>query len=129
MDILSTIANLCGVNHLPEGIEGKSIGPAIFEGQDIHVNDIIYWQLGKQWAVLNGDWKLIGNPVDPSAESKNLIFPKDNLFLINIKKDISESKNLADQCPEKLKEMVVIYKKWILSHQPRSHLQTSKAKR
>lgn len=112
MDILPTIADLCGVNKVPEGIEGKSIKTVVLEGRNIHANDTLRWQLGKQWAVRNGDWKLIGNPVDPSDGSKNLIFPQDNLFLVNLKDDVSESKNVAGQFPEKLKEMVAMYKRW-----------------
>ncbi len=60
------------------------------------------WQFGQgkepQWAVRQGDWKLIGNPLDTSesqltrAGSGRL---KEKLFLVNLADDISETTNLA----------------------------------
>jgi arylsulfatase A-like enzyme len=60
---------------------------------------MFHWQSGgKQWAVRDGDWKLIGNPRDTS--NKAPITANDKLFLSNLKVDHSEMKNIADQHPE-----------------------------
>ena len=111
MDLLPTIADFCGVKAIPKEVEGKSIKSVILENS-ASAHEVSYWQLGKQWAVRQGDWKLIGNPVDPSASKVNLHFPKDSFFLSNLKSDISESKNLAEEFPEKVKELIGLYKKW-----------------
>ena len=111
MDLLPTIADFCGVKAIPKEVEGKSIKSVILENS-ASVHEVSYWQLGKQWAVRQGDWKLIGNPVDPSPSKVNLHFPKDYLFLSNLKSDISESKNMAEEFPEKVKELIGLYKKW-----------------
>jgi len=112
MDILPTIADICDVDNFAYDVEGKSIMPLIYDRKDIHANDIIHWQLGKQWAVRKGDWKLIGNPVDPSPQKKYLSFPKDKLFLSNLKIDLSEKNNLADKYPEKVNELIKAYQEW-----------------
>lgn len=111
MDLLPTIADFCGVKAIHKEVEGKSIKSVILDNS-ASAHEVSYWQLGKQWAVRQGDWKLIGNPVDPSASKVNLHFPKDSFFLSNLKSDISESKNLAEEFPEKVKELIGLYKKW-----------------
>ncbi|MCL6101400.1 MAG: sulfatase-like hydrolase/transferase [Bacteroidetes bacterium] len=115
MDILPTIADFCGVKEVPKDVEGKSIKPVILENK-ASVHDVVYWQLSKQWAVRKGDWKLIGNPVDPSPVTKGLLsFPKDKLFLANLKTDISEKENLAEKYPEKVNELIQDYLGWAYS--------------
>lgn len=114
MDILPTIADLCGVNNIPEDVEGKSMVPLIFEGHDIHSDEILYWQFGDQWAVRKGEWKLIGNPRDPSPEN-DLVFPGDQLFLSNLLMDVSESINIANEYPDKVNELIKSYLKWEFS--------------
>lgn len=74
-----SIADLCSIKNLPEGVVGKSFRLSLEQIKAVHKNEVMYWQLNKQWAVRKGDWKLIGNPIDPSPTSKELIFPDDNL--------------------------------------------------
>ena len=117
MDLFPTILDLCGIEYKNADLEGKSITKLIYENNDVHKKDILHWQLGKQWAVREGDWKLIGNPVDPSPKGKYLSFPDDNLFLVNLKTDVSEMKNLTKESPEKLFELLSLYKKWKYSQE------------
>ncbi len=114
MDLLPTIADFCGIKDIPKEVEGISIKPVIMEHKPSG-HSVSYWQLGKQWAVRQGDWKLIGNPVDPSPSMSTLNFPKDRLFLSNLKTDATESKNLASEFPEKADELLKLYKKWAYS--------------
>ena len=75
MDLLPTIADFCGIKDIPKEVEGISIKPVIMEHKPSG-HSVSYWQLGKQWAVRQGDWKLIGNPVDPSPSMSTLKFPQ-----------------------------------------------------
>jgi arylsulfatase A-like enzyme len=52
-----------------------------------------------RWAIREGDWKLLGNPIDTSRKGR--IKKEDKLFLVNLKKDVSEMKNLASDYPKK----------------------------
>ncbi|MDR2472182.1 MAG: sulfatase-like hydrolase/transferase [Tannerella sp.] len=111
MDILPTIADLCQTN-IPQDVEGKSIKTVIYNGKDIHRDDVIRWQVGKQWAVRKGDWKLIGNPVDPSPGKHDLSAPNNKLYLSNLNTDVSEKENLAAKYPDITKELIQLYQKW-----------------
>jgi len=110
MDLLPTIAELCGISNLPKGIEGKSLVKTIHHNTSPG-HGLMFWQLGKQWAVREGDWKLIGNPVDPS-DRYSLDAEKDGLFLSNLKVDSTESVNLATQYPEKVDHLLRAYMDW-----------------
>ena len=115
MDLLPTIAGLCGIEEVPSGVEGIDFGDVIKNGATSK-HELIRWQLGKQWAVRKGDWKLIGNPRDPSA-TNSLDPKKDNLFLINLNRDISETTNLVEEHPEKVEELLIDYLNWKYSDQ------------
>lgn len=110
VDWLPTLADLCGINSLPDGLEGESLVPVITKGKKSAHKSFI-WKLGKSWAVREGDWKLLGNPRDQSNK-----YPidevKDALFLANLKMDPSESVNLANRYPEMVSRLLAKYKKW-----------------
>ncbi len=95
-DWFPTIADLAGVG-LPENhkIDGKSIAKVI-QDDAASPHDRRYWQLGNgkraQWAVREGNWKLLGNP----KEAKQ----GETLFLADLESDIGESQNLVEQNPE-----------------------------
>ena len=114
MDILPTIAALCDINDIPDGIEGVDFSDVILEEAESH-HDLIRWQLGKQWAIRKGDWKLIGNPRDPS-DMTSIDPEKDSLFLSNLKMDISETRNLSHENSEKLEELIDEYLDWEYSN-------------
>jgi arylsulfatase A-like enzyme len=57
-----------------------------------------YWQLGSQWAVREGDWKLLGHPKDNSKKSE--ITSGDHPFLVNLAVDVTELKNQAQDHPD-----------------------------
>ena len=99
---LSEIANLKlskhldGISFLPT-LEGKS------DTQDQH--DYLYWEFherGGRLAVRKGDWKAVKYNVLKESTRP--------LELYNLKEDIGETNNLADQYPEIVKEMEDILK-------------------
>lgn len=109
IDWMPTIAELCGIEK-PK-VEGESLVSIINDDAAKSAHNIFYWRTNKTWAVRKGDWKLQGNPIDPS--NKAPIDPvKDSLFLTNLKMDESEMKNLAEEYPKKVKELLDEYKKW-----------------
>ncbi len=110
MDILPTLASLAGISDIPGDLEGKDLTSVIKDDAD-SPHEVLHWRLDDQWAVRKGVWKLIGNPVDP-ADPGSINPEKDALYLVNLADDISESNNLADQEPEKLKEMINEYFIW-----------------
>jgi hypothetical protein len=110
MDILPTIADLCGIETLPEGVEGLSLKPILNEESGPQ-HEAMYWKLGRQWAVAQWPWKLIGNPRDPS--NKYPLDPEwDRLFLSNLHKDSTEAINYASAYPEKVAALKELYLSW-----------------
>ncbi len=70
-------------------------------------HDDFFWLLGRgkraQWAVRKGDWKLLGNPTDKTDRRKE---PKlEKRFLVNLKDDIGETKNVAADHPKLVEEL------------------------
>jgi arylsulfatase len=100
------LAEICGVDLPDVFLDGVSI-------VDVLVNngpaprERFYWQLGGgenfQWAVRDGRWKLIGNPVDTTLpedqrpDAGRLAAP---FFLSDLESDISERDNLANDYPD-----------------------------
>jgi arylsulfatase A-like enzyme len=86
---VSPDAQLDGVNLLPY-LEGKDSKPP---------HHTLYWRFGQQMAIRRGDWKLVR-------------YDDTGTKLYNLASDIGESKDLAAEQPEKVKELETAWKKW-----------------
>ncbi len=110
MDLLPTIADLCGIERLPARVEGSSLRPLFTD--DRPLRDVMYWRMGERWAVRKGPWKLLVNPRDDSG--RHPLDPEaDRVFLANLETDIGESRNLAAGNPEKVRELIAEYRRWL----------------
>ena len=114
VDWFPTLAELCQVPLPDRIIDGKSLVPLIRSQDSPSPHPVFFWQSGgnkeyPQWAVREGDWKLLHNPLqsDP-AEMKD-----DRLFLVNMKQDSTERRNLASQHPEIVSRLKAKYTSWI----------------
>ncbi len=119
MDWLPTLAELCGVSLPDEKLDGQSLVSVLKDGHQPSPHQIGYWQTGKpyqktsHWMVRDGEWKLLGNPLDPSHKAP--LTEGDSLFLVNLKQDSTEMQNLSAQYPEKVGELKNIHTKWLAS--------------
>jgi arylsulfatase A-like enzyme len=116
-DWMPTVAELCGLKLLDNDIDGKSLVPVIRSAEAPTPHDVLHWQVGggktPQWAVRQGDWKLIGNVTDAQGAS---LSPEDKrLFLVNLARDISEKQNLAKENPEVVQRLLEVHRKWTAS--------------
>lgn len=106
MDIAPTLYELAGTRHpgdrhqerqvLP--VKGKSLA-AYLRGQAASVygpDDVIGWELGGRKALRKGDWKIV---------QANAPWGKGRWELYNIAQDRTESRDLAAQRPDKLREL------------------------
>jgi arylsulfatase A-like enzyme len=82
-------AKLDGVNLLPH-LSGKIDTPP---------HDMLHWRFGNQWAIRKGNLKLSKMA---NAEPK----------LFDLGSDISETKDLAAEKPEVVKELLAAHQKW-----------------
>ena len=104
-DWLPTLAELCGVPLLEPDVDGRSLVPVLRAADAPSPHAALHWDGGKrsQWAVREGDWKLMGNlqstPGDPLA-------PEDKrLFLANLSTDPGERTNLAARHPDRVAQL------------------------
>jgi arylsulfatase A-like enzyme len=102
---------LDGVNLLPH-LEGKAAGA---------VHDHLCWRFGPQWAIRQGDWKLVqgfdesANPM-PGQPNKYVVVPEPQLY--NLAADPGETKDLAAQQGDKVAMLKGLYDKWNADNQP-----------
>ncbi|MFD1614885.1 sulfatase-like hydrolase/transferase [Gelatiniphilus marinus] len=110
IDWLPTLAKLCHFN-LPKHIDGLDMSEMIKTPNTASERTGAFWKYGNQWAVRNGNWKLMGYPKDTSNKGK-LDLENDALFLSDLSEDVSEMKNLADKHPEIVEALKAKYLAW-----------------
>jgi arylsulfatase A len=96
---------------LPGKVDGSSMVGVIRDGEAKSAYGAFHWAMGKQWAVREGDWKLLGNPVDESK--KAAITKADELFLVNLAEDVGEMKNVAKDHPEIVDRLKGLHEAWV----------------
>lgn len=112
VDWFPTLVDLCGLSDEGMDVDGKSLVPLLKDGSKPSPHEALHFDFGDQWAVHCGDWKLISNPKDITPEHN---VSQKGLFLYNIEKDVTESENLADKYPEKVKELQAMRDEYVNS--------------
>ena len=107
VDWFPTILDMLGVNQQERDLEGASLLPILLNGAMLSQHDSYVWRVGDSVAVRRGDWKLLIRPVDtspiPNASQRKVVA---DTFLVNLKLDPSERKNIADMHPEIVDELL-----------------------
>ena len=113
-DVGPTIFELAGARHPGTEYQGKPVLPlrgksmvSWLQGKASTVRsdqDAVGWELGGRKALRKGDWKIV---------YANKPWGKDGWELYNIAKDRTESRDLADENPQKLGEMIVAWKQYV----------------
>lgn len=106
---MPTVAELAGVK-LPGKVDGRSMVGIIREAGARSAHGAVHWAMGRQWAVREGDWKLMGNPVDESR--KGALTKADELFLVNLAEDVGETRNVAREKPEVVERLRRLHEEW-----------------
>ncbi len=113
IDWFPTLAELSDIPLPERKIDGKSLVPIILSSKAKSVHDVFFWQSGggkdPQWAVREGDWKLMHNPFQVQASEMTA----DKFFLVNMKDNFTEQKNEADQHPDVVRSLTEKYRRWI----------------
>jgi len=104
MDFFPTVLELCGVAPPPRKLDGKSLAAMLASNDAPSPHPVLHWQTGNQWAVRDGDWKLIVN-----AQGLD---PGDKTFLANLAADVGETKNLASEQPEIVSRLTALHEAW-----------------
>lgn len=111
IDWLPTLAHYCGVEIPAEYVDGADIGPVIASQDAPSPHTVLHWMLRDQWAVREGDWKLVVNGAESVTDGHTL--PLEPLFLGNLREDASETVNLAFTHPEIVERLSQLHERWL----------------
>ncbi|MFC1607978.1 sulfatase-like hydrolase/transferase [Candidatus Latescibacterota bacterium] len=110
-DWMPTIAHYCGVQLPDRPIDGQNIAPVIESADTQSPHDVLHWEIGKHWAVREGDWKLVFN--GPETEDRGVRIAKESPFLSNLSEDVTETKNIAGAHPGVVQRLQGLHEKWV----------------
>ena len=114
-DWLPTLAELCGVKVLNPDLDGQSLVPVLKSAGAPTPHDALHWQVGTganaQWAVRQGDWKLIGQAWDTTQNDKGR--ERIPLFLSNLAEEAGEQRNYADARPDLVERLRKTHDEWL----------------
>lgn len=102
MDLLPTFLEVAGVPLPPAdgplALDGVGLVPVLLRGEPIGERTL-FWQTGDMQAVRRGPWKVVIQHDEPAE-------------LYNLSTDLGERKNLAEQEPKRLRELLVALSEW-----------------
>ena len=127
IDVMATCADVAGAGYPSSNggrptipLEGKSLLP-IFRGEQRDGHEAIYWNQDGDWrAVRAGKWKLVSpdytvayKPWRRDAETPRPPIDVDAHWeLYDMEADRTEEHNVADQYPDRVREMIRMYHAW-----------------
>lgn len=99
LDIFATAMAAAGVE-LPKDrpVDGADLIPWLTGRSDVAPHDRLFWRYWPQWAVREGDWKLIGL--------------NDRAKLFNLSQDVGEKHDLSAEHPDIVKRLRDAYAAW-----------------
>jgi len=103
LDILPTVFAAIGkpLDVQSEKLDGVDLLPYLSGENAARPHQTLYWRFGEQWAVRDGDWKLVASRVDGNT-------PR----LINLAEDAAEAKDLSAAHPDKVKALKAKWDTW-----------------
>ena len=107
LDIQAT-AVCAGGGTLPTDgtLDGANLLPLLENTTEAAPHDALYWRFGIQYAVRQGDWKLVKPHIN------------DQPHLFNLAQDIGERNDLAAQEPERVKKLQALWDAWNARNEP-----------
>lgn len=101
VDVPATALAAAGADVKPEWqLDGANLLPLMEGKTDAAPHDAIYWRFGVQYAVRQGDWKLLKAHINQAPR------------LHNLTQDVGEQTDLAAQNPERVKELQELWDRW-----------------
>jgi arylsulfatase A-like enzyme len=101
LDVLPTAVAAAGGTPQPEWqLDGVDLLPLVTGRSNTPPHDALYWRFGVQYAVRQGDWKLVKPHVDSA--------PK----LFNLAADVGERDDLAAREPARVKALQTLWDTW-----------------
>ncbi|KGL58898.1 sulfatase family protein [Polaribacter sp. Hel1_85] len=110
MDLLASLGNLVDIKETTT--DSQELLSTLL-GQDKKGRDHLIIEANSKTALRSGDWMMIppykGKSINKKVGTETGSTPEYKLY--NVKKDMGQQNNLADENPEKLREMIQLFKK------------------
>ena len=107
LDIAATATAVAGASTDSPPLDGVNLIPFLKGEREGSPHESLYWRFWDQWAIRQGDWKLL---IQGNRE-----------WLFNLREDIAERNNLLNQHPEKaakLKEALTAWNETLFFERP-----------
>ena len=102
LDVLPTCLAAAGAPIAPsEGLDGVDLVPHLTGINKARPHEQLYWRFGEQWAVRQGDWKLV---VSKGGSGKPELY--------NLEADVGEQKDLASAEHQRVAELQKLWDTW-----------------
>jgi arylsulfatase A-like enzyme len=118
LDFLPTALAAAGVDVKPgDKLDGVNLLPYLSGEKTGTPHDVLYWRLGPQMAVRQGNWKLVKYSNEFADEKSDE--PLSPVRLYDLARDLGEVSDLASANPDKVKELQALWDAWNATlHEP-----------
>ena len=103
LDVSTTMLDLAGVTIRAEARDGLDLRPLVAGAESTLSREALYWRVGRQAAIRQGDWKAVRR-AKPGVEEA--------WELYDLAHDLSEARNQAAAEPERLRALVALWERW-----------------
>ncbi|REE01525.1 sulfatase-like hydrolase/transferase [Marinoscillum furvescens] len=110
MDVMPTVCELLEVPLPEKEIDGKSLLTVIDDNADALRYETLHFQWQDQWAVRQGDWKLIVNGKKELKGGPEYLL--DSIYLANLADPNPEQMNYAQDHPELVSALTSLHNTW-----------------
>ena len=113
LDVLPTALAAAGIMTNASQFDGVNLLPYVTGQATGEPHDALYWRLGGMMAIRRGEWKLVKTREGPLIDvDPSVLSDLSQAGLYNLSEDIGETRNLAAQRPEKVKELGAAWQQW-----------------
>lgn len=111
LDLYATALGLAGIAKTPgQPLDGVDLMPFATGRREGRPHQTLYWKMGENWAVRDGDLKLV------VGEGKK--HPGMKPALYDLAQDPSETRDLADGRPDDVRRLQELFDAWKATHKP-----------
>jgi arylsulfatase A-like enzyme len=112
LDLHTTALSAAGIPLDPKWkLDGVNLLPLLQGISSEAPHDALYWKLGKQFAIREGDWKLVAYDTNADTNTGERQ-PVSGSRLYNLAADIHEDADLSSQHPEKVQQLRSKWQAW-----------------
>jgi arylsulfatase A-like enzyme len=120
LDVFPTVLEAAGIAVPPDAkLDGVNVLPYLTGQKSGAPHETLYWRFNfppnrpehYKWAIRQGDWKLFTD-IDAGRVRSDQPVKDGNLRLVNLSTDITETHDLSQQRPDKVKALRAAWEKW-----------------